>query len=41
MSCRVCDSKDLDLAVDLGSQPWCNNIFEEIRGWERAIPPAA
>ena len=27
MQCRVCDSTDLELAVDLGDQPWCNNFL--------------
>ena len=27
--CRVCDSKDLELVVDLGMQPWCNNFLRE------------
>jgi 2-polyprenyl-3-methyl-5-hydroxy-6-metoxy-1,4-benzoquinol methylase len=27
MVCRVCDSQDLDLVVDLGEQPWCNNFL--------------
>ena len=26
--CRVCDSTDLELAIDLGHQPWCNNLLE-------------
>lgn len=32
MICRVCDSTNLDLVVDLGHQPWCNNFLrpEEI-----------
>jgi SAM-dependent methyltransferase len=25
--CRVCDSTDLELAIDLGAQPWCNNFL--------------
>ncbi|BBA79387.1 putative methyltransferase [cyanobacterium endosymbiont of Rhopalodia gibberula] len=30
--CRVCDSSNLELAIDLGNQPWCNHFlnFEEI-----------
>ena len=28
-SCRVCDAKKLDLAVDLGTQPWCNNFLRK------------
>ena len=27
MICRVCDSKNLELAVDLGSQPWGNHFL--------------
>ena len=27
MICRVCDSQDLALAVDLGRQPWCNHFL--------------
>lgn len=32
MNCRVCDSTNLELVVDLGEQPWCNNFLtkEEI-----------
>lgn len=29
MNCRVCDSEDLDLVIDLGNQPWCNNFLKE------------
>lgn len=28
MKCRVCDSSKLELAVDLGSQPWCNHFLK-------------
>jgi SAM-dependent methyltransferase len=28
MLCRVCDSSDLELVVDLGEQPWCNNFLK-------------
>jgi SAM-dependent methyltransferase len=28
MQCRVCDSTDLELAVDLGRQPWCNHFLK-------------
>jgi SAM-dependent methyltransferase len=28
MNCRVCDSTDLELAIDLGDQPWCNNFLK-------------
>jgi len=27
MKCRVCDHEELDLVVDLGHQPWCNNFL--------------
>ena len=27
MNCRVCDSTRLERAIDLGSQPWCNNFL--------------
>ncbi len=26
-ACRVCDSYDLELAIDLGVQPWCNHFL--------------
>jgi len=28
MICRVCDAPQLDLAIDLGMQPWCNNFLK-------------
>ncbi|MGK7929847.1 MAG: methyltransferase domain-containing protein [Microcystaceae cyanobacterium] len=28
MECRVCDSTDLELAIDLGQQPWCNHFLK-------------
>jgi SAM-dependent methyltransferase len=28
MQCRVCDSTDLELAIDLGQQPWCNHFLK-------------
>jgi len=28
MKCRVCDSTNLELAIDLGLQPWCNNFLK-------------
>ena len=28
MHCRVCDSADLEPAIDLGQQPWCNNFLQ-------------
>ena len=29
MSCRICDSTNLELVVDLGKQPWCNNFLKK------------
>lgn len=29
MKCRVCDSEKLELVVDLGNQPWCNNFLKK------------
>jgi SAM-dependent methyltransferase len=29
MNCRVCDSTRLELAIDLGSQPWCNHFLKK------------
>ena len=29
MNCRVCDSSELELVVDLGQQPWCNNFLKK------------
>ena len=29
MICRVCDGGNLDLVVDLGSQPWCNHFLKK------------
>lgn len=29
MQCRVCDSTALELAIDLGNQPWCNHFLTE------------
>lgn len=28
MRCRVCDSTNLELAIDLGRQPWCNHFLK-------------
>lgn len=28
MKCRVCDSTHLELAIDLGHQPWCNHFLK-------------
>jgi len=27
MNCRICDSTNLEPAIDLGEQPWCNNFL--------------
>lgn len=27
MHCRICDSEDLTLVIDLGEQPWCNHFL--------------
>lgn len=27
MQCRVCDASNLELAIDLGQQPWCNHFL--------------
>ena len=29
MNCRVCDSNNLELVIDLGLQPWCNNFLKK------------
>ncbi len=29
MNCRVCDSENLELVIDLGLQPWCNNFLKK------------
>lgn len=29
VNCRVCDSTELALAIDLGRQPWCNNFLKK------------
>ncbi len=28
MECRVCDGTNLELAIDLGQQPWCNHFLK-------------
>ncbi len=39
MTCRVCYSKNLDLAIDLGLQPWANNFLRrEDVGKEQFYP---
>jgi 2-polyprenyl-3-methyl-5-hydroxy-6-metoxy-1,4-benzoquinol methylase len=27
MACRICDSDNLELVIDLGEHPWCNNFL--------------
>ena len=29
MNCRICNSTDLDMVIDLGNQPWCNHFLTE------------
>ncbi len=29
ITCRVCDSTNLELAIDLGKQPWCNDFLKK------------
>lgn len=29
MNCRVCNSTNLELAIDLGQQPWCNDFLKK------------
>ncbi len=29
MICRVCDNDNLELAIDLGQQPWCNHFLRK------------
>jgi SAM-dependent methyltransferase len=29
LNCRVCDSSRLELAIDLGQQPWCNHFLRK------------
>lgn len=29
MNCRVCDSTNIELAIDLGQQPWCNHFLKK------------
>lgn len=39
MICRVCDATDLELAIDLGQQPWCNHFLTpEEAGTEPTYP---
>jgi 2-polyprenyl-3-methyl-5-hydroxy-6-metoxy-1,4-benzoquinol methylase len=39
MECRICSSKNLDLVVNLGKQPWCNNFLTKSQlGKEKFYP---
>jgi SAM-dependent methyltransferase len=39
MECRICSSKNLDLVVNLGRQPWCNNFLKKSQlGKEKFYP---
>ena len=39
MKCRVCDGESLDLVLDLGYQPWCNNFLTKSQlGMEPRYP---
>ncbi len=29
MNCRVCDTTELELVLDLGNQPWCNHFLKK------------
>jgi SAM-dependent methyltransferase len=29
MNCRICDGSRLELVIDLGEQPWCNNFLKK------------
>ena len=39
MKCRVCDSENLEMVLDLGMQPWGNNfLYKEQVGKEPYYP---
>ncbi len=39
LACRICGSTRIDLALDLGLQPWCNNFLTEAQiGHEPVYP---
>src|SRR5262250_1443806 len=39
LQCRVCDGQDLEPAIDLGLQPWCNHFIRpEDAGSEPVYP---
>jgi len=37
--CRICDGTDLSMAVELGSQPWCNNFLRPEEAGTEAFYP--
>lgn len=37
--CRVCDGTRLELAIDLGEQPWCNNFLTEEQAGKEPFYP--
>lgn len=39
MQCRICDSTDLSLVIDLGNQPWCNNFLTKDEIGKEAFYP--
>jgi 2-polyprenyl-3-methyl-5-hydroxy-6-metoxy-1,4-benzoquinol methylase len=39
INCRVCDSANLERALDLGYQPWCNNFLREEEVGKEAYYP--
>lgn len=39
MKCRVCDSESLELAIDLGNQPWCNHFISPDEAGSEPIYP--
>lgn len=39
MNCRVCNSDKLELAIDLGMQPWCNNFLKKEEVGREAFYP--
>ena len=28
-TCRICESTNLELAIELGQQPWCNHFLKK------------
>jgi SAM-dependent methyltransferase len=39
MACRICDSTRIDLALDLGLQPWCNNFLTKAQIGREPVYP--